>query len=51
LKSTGRRRLPIIINWRRTLFRYARVVEEFLNIIGYTIFRREGFKDAKYILK
>ncbi len=51
LKSTGRRRLPIIINWKRTLFRYVHIVEEFLNIIGYTIFRREGFKDAKYILK
>jgi hypothetical protein len=51
LKSIDKRKLPIIISWRRTLFKYVHIVEEFLNIIGYTIFRREGFKDAKYILK
>ncbi|ABN69550.1 hypothetical protein Smar_0439 [Staphylothermus marinus F1] len=51
LKINGKSHLPIVFNWRKTMIKYVLLVEDLLNLLGYTIFRKEGFRDAKYLIK
>ncbi|ADI31498.1 DUF4350 domain-containing protein [Staphylothermus hellenicus] len=51
LKINGKSRLPIVFNWRRTMIKYVLLVEDLLNLLGYTILKKEGFRDAKYLIK
>ncbi|MCD6301107.1 MAG: DUF4350 domain-containing protein [Staphylothermus sp.] len=51
LKAAGKKRLPIIFNWRKTVFKYIAVTEYFLNKIGCSLIRKKGYKDAAYLVK
>ena len=51
LKAIGKKKLPIIFNWRKTVFKYIMTTEYFLNKIGCSIIRKKGYKDAAYLVK
>ncbi len=51
LKAIGKKKLPIIFNWRKTVFKYIMTTEYFLNKIGCSIIRKKGYKDAAYLIK
>ena len=43
--------LPLVISWRRTLFKYMSLVESYLNKIGYTMMNKRGYRDVTSIIK
>ncbi len=51
LKTTGKKYLPIIIDWRKTLFKYIYRVEDKLNMIGYTVLNKRGYHDVSTFIK
>ncbi len=51
LKAIGKKKLPIIFNWRKTVFKYIMITEYFLNKISCSIIRKKGYKDAAYLIK
>ncbi len=50
LKAVGRRKLPIILSWGRTLSKYINRVEHILELMGYSITRRAGYRGIEEIL-
>ncbi len=49
-KAAGKRRLPLIIFWGRTLSKYINRVEHILELMGYSITRRAGYRGIEEIL-
>ncbi|WFO76247.1 hypothetical protein J4526_05310 [Desulfurococcaceae archaeon MEX13E-LK6-19] len=50
LKAQGRRRLPIIISWRRCLGKFIDYSEQILEKMGYTLMRKAGYRGIEAIL-
>ncbi len=50
LKITKRKKLPLIISWKRTLKKYILYSERILEAMGYTITRRVGYRGIEEIL-
>ena len=50
LKAVGRRKLPIVLSWGRTLSKYINRVEHILELMGYSITRRAGYRGIEEIL-
>lgn len=50
LKAIGKSRLPIIISWNRTLSKYISRVEHILELMGYSITKRVGYRGIEEIL-
>ncbi|MEM0380265.1 MAG: hypothetical protein QXP71_02930 [Desulfurococcaceae archaeon] len=50
-KITDRKRFPIIINWKSVVKDFIIYLEDFLNILGYTIMNKSGFRNVSSIIK
>lgn len=50
LKAQGRRRLPIILSWRRSLGKFIDYSEQILEKMGYTLTRKAGYRGIETIL-
>lgn len=51
VKIREKKFLPLIIRWRPTLFKYVVLVEKYLNMLGYTIMNKSGYRDVSTIIK
>lgn len=46
LKVNKKTILPLILNWRKSIFKYIYLVEKYLNKPGYTLVGKRGFKNV-----
>lgn len=50
LKASGKRKLPVILSWKRTLGRFIGYSEQILEKMGYTLMRKAGYRGIETIL-